>query len=149
VRRDGVVEQHGTPLDLYDRPANTFVATFIGSPAMNLLEGAVHGGAVQVFVDYALPIPAGVAADSRMTVGLRPDHLSVHPAEVAGGFPAQVTSFEATGAETMLFVTKEGRPLTVVTKDRLALNPGATVWLRPDLAHAHFFAADGKRAAGN
>ncbi len=149
VLRDGVVEQHGTPLDLYDRPANTFVATFIGSPAMNLLDGPVNGGAVQVFADYALPVPAGVSADSRMTVGLRPDHLSVHAAEVPGAFPAQVTSFEATGAETMLFVTKEGRPLTIVTKDRLALNPGATVWLRPDSAQAHFFAADGKRAAGN
>ena len=149
VLRDGVVEQHGTPLDLYDRPANVFVATFIGSPAMNLLDGPVNNGAVQVFVDYSLPVPAGVAADSRMTVGLRPDHLTAHATEVAGAFPVEVTSFEATGAETMLFVVKEGRPLTVVTKDRLALNPGATVWLRPDLRHAHFFAADGKRAAGN
>ena len=48
VLRDGVVEQHGTPLDLYDRPANVFVATFIGSPAMNLLDGPVNNGAVQV-----------------------------------------------------------------------------------------------------
>ena len=149
VLRDGRVEQHGSPLDLYDRPANTFVATFIGSPAMNLVEGPVENGAVRVFTDFALPVRPGVTPDARMSLGLRPDHITVHPSAVDGAFAAQVTSFEATGAETMLFVLKEGRPLTVVTKERLALAQGDTVFLLPDPAHAHFFAADGRRAEGN
>lgn len=149
VLRSGAVEQYGTPLELYDRPANTFVATFIGSPAMNLLEGPLNNDGVLIFDDATIPLPPGIASDTRMMVGLRPDHITVHDAPIAEGFPAQVTSFEATGAETMLFVERNGQPLTVVTKDRLALALGQTVWLRPEPGRAHFFASDGTRAGGN
>jgi len=97
----------------------------------------------------ALPVTAGVAADSRMTVGLRPDHIDVHETAVPGSFAVQVASYEATGSETMLFVTREGQSLTIVTKDRLSLDIGMTVWIRPDMSRAHFFAADGRRAEGN
>ena len=149
VLRDGLVEQIGAPLDLYDRPANIFVATFIGSPAMNLLEGPVESGMIKMFPDFAMPVPEGVAADSRMTIGLRPDHIGAYEAEAPGAFPAKVTSYEATGSETMLFVNKDGQAITVVTKDRLHLATGKTVWLKPDLTQAHLFGADGIRAGGN
>ena len=148
VLRAGLVEQAGTPLDLYDYPANTFVATFIGSPAMNLIEGPVRNGMLQAFADYAVPLPPGITADTRMTVGLRPDHVAVQGVENPGAFAAEVVSYEVTGSETMLFVVTDGQPLTVVTKDRLKLDAGQTVWLKPDLARAHFFAADGTRAKG-
>ena len=148
VLRAGLVEQIGTPLDLYDHPANTFVATFIGSPAMNLIEGRVQNGEVQLFADLTIPLPTGIAADARMTIGLRPDHVFVLPAETQGAFAAEVVSFEVTGSETMLFVAKDGHPLTIVTKDRLTLTPGDIVWVKPDVTRAHFFAADGTRAKG-
>ena len=140
VLKDGLVEQIGTPLDLYDHPANIFVATFIGSPAMNLLPGQAQSGMLHLFPDFAVPM-AGAGA---MTLGLRPDHIAAHPTE--GGFPATVVSLEATGSETMLFVTKGDLRLTVVTKERLALETGSTVWLTPDLTKAHVFAADGRNA---
>ena len=146
VLRAGQVEQAGTPLELYDYPANTFVATFIGSPAMNLIEGLVQHGILQAFADYSVPLPADVTPDSRMTIGLRPDHIVVVDAETPGAFAAQVLTYEVTGSETMLFVVRDGQPLTVVTKDRLSLQPGKTVWLLPDLTKAHFFAADGMRS---
>lgn len=148
VLKDGLVEQVGAPLDLYDQPANVFVATFIGSPSMNMMTGATKANAVQLFADFAIPTPKGVTATGAMTVGVRPDHITVVAPETKGAFEAEVTSFEATGSETMLFVTKEGRPLTVVTKDRIQVAAGKTVWLKPDPTQAHFFGADGQRAEG-
>lgn len=151
VLRDGIVEQIGTPLELYDRPANVFVATFMGSPAMNLMVGKVEGRTIGLFADFALPAP-DAAPGPEMTVGFRPDHITVFEADPGGdgrgAFAAEVTSYEATGSETMLFVVKDGMPLTVVTKDRLQLAAGKTVWLRPDAAQAHYFGADGLRVGG-
>ncbi|WP_226783088.1 ABC transporter ATP-binding protein [Oceaniglobus trochenteri] len=144
--RGGVVEQVGPPLELYDRPNSTFVATFMGSPSMNLFEGAVSDGSLRVFDDYAMPLPGEVRADSRMTLGLRPDAVSVATQEVPGSFRARVTSLEATGSETMLFAERDGRSVTVVVKDRLAARAGDAVFLVPDPAQAHFFDAEGRRA---
>lgn len=143
VLRDGRVEQVGTPLDLYDHPANAFVATFIGSPSMNMLTGTVKGGQLRLLPDFYLPLPAGVAATPIMTLGLRPDQIGVAAQPSSGAFAATVVALEATGSETMLFATVAGHRLTVLTKDRLALTAGATVWLSPDLTHSHLFAADG------
>ena len=149
VLHAGIVEQIGSPLALYDRPANTFVATFIGSPAMNLVEGAVEGGSVRMFTDFALPLPDGVEPDARMTVGFRPDHIAVSETRMDGGFAAEVASHEATGSETTLFVKVDDRSLTIVTKERLHLATGKMVWLKPNQARAHFFASNGQRAKGS
>ena len=143
VLKAGVVEQVGTPLDLYDHPANIFVATFIGSPAMNVLAGTVEGAGLRLFPDYAVPLLPNVATTGTMTLGLRPDHIAVADHPAPGSFAATVASLEATGSETMLFATREDQRVTVVTKDRLTLTPGATVWLTPDLTRSHLFAADG------
>ncbi|MBC7480140.1 MAG: sn-glycerol-3-phosphate ABC transporter ATP-binding protein UgpC [Pseudorhodobacter sp.] len=139
VLRGGLVEQIGTPLELYDHPANAFVATFIGSPAMNMLPGVAAQGKLRLFADYAVPMEGAGA----MTLGVRPDHIVAHPTE--GSFAATVTAVEATGSETMVFVAKGDLRLTVVTKERLTLETGSTVWLTPDLTRAHVFAADGVR----
>ncbi len=143
VLRDGRVEQVGTPLELYDCPANSFVATFIGSPSMNMLAGTLEAGQLRLLPDFSVPLPANVSATSSMTLGLRPDHIAVAEQPGPGAFAATVTSVEATGSETMLFATTAGQRLTVVTKDRLALTAGAAVWLTPDLARGHVFGADG------
>ena len=148
VLRGGAVEQVGTPLDLFDHPANTFVATFIGSPAMNLLEGQVEAESLRLFSDYSVPLPAGLRQTGRMTMGLRPDHITAGLTQSEGAVSASVESYEATGSETMLFVSRDDRHLTVVTKARLDLAAGQTVWLTPDLSKAHFFTADGRRANG-
>ena len=146
VLRGGEVEQVGTPLDLYDHPANTFVATFIGSPAMNLMQGPVEGGALQLFADYAVPLPQGLRKTPTMTLGLRPDHMTASLSQQDGAFSASVLSYEATGSETMVFVARGDRRLTLLTKERLDLAAGQTVWLTPDLSKAHHFADDGLRA---
>ena len=149
VLRGGEIEQVGTPLELYDRPANTFVATFIGSPAMNLLQGQVDSGTLRLFSDYALPLPFSLQGSQRATLGLRPDHIAVSLTQGEGAFPAEVASYEATGAETLLFVTCGHQRLTLVTKLRLDLAAGRVVWLTPDPSKAHFFAEDGRRAVGD
>ena len=147
VLRGGRIEQAGTPLALYDRPDNVFVATFLGSPAMNLLPGVAHTGMLQLFGEYPVPLPFACAEATALTMGLRPDHFAASLTRTDTGFAATIASFEVTGSETMLFLTGESQSLTVVTKNRLALHNGQTIWLTPDLAQAHFFAADGRRVA--
>ena len=147
VLRDGVIEQVGAPLDLYDRPRNTFVATFIGSPSMNMFAAKTDGEILRVFDDFSLPLLPG-NHDATMTLGLRPDALIVHETETQGAFTATITALEATGSETMLFVEKDGQSITVVTKDRITSPPGTPVWITPNLSAAHLFGADGNRVEG-
>ena len=149
VLRDGRIEQVGAPLELYDRPRNTFVATFIGSPAMNLLGGTYLGGGALVMADGAvLPVDPGLplAAGASLTIGARPDQLDVVGDEDGGtGLAARVLTLEPTGAETLALVEVAGTPVTVVTKARLALSPGDPLRLRPVLASQLYFDADGRR----
>ena len=103
VLRDGQVEQIGSPLELYDQPGNTFVASFIGSPAMNMLAAQVR--AEGVFPDFGgqITLAARVRTDSqrRLVLGLRPEHLKVQPAG-SPGIPCIVKVVEFTGADTLL-----------------------------------------------
>ena len=135
VMQDGHIEQVGSPLELYDRPANTFVAGFIGSPSMNMLPGSVraNGGAPGIAIgDLVLPMdgPAGLADGQPVTVGIRPENLTLADA----GLPATVSVIEPTGAETHVVLRAEGQDLTAVFRDRTTLRPGETVHLtaRPD-----------------
>lgn len=143
VMRDGRVAQAGAPLDLYDRPENTFVAGFIGSPSMNLLDGVFEAGAVAA-AGVRLDVP-GLMHGQRVTIGVRPEHLAVGgPGE--GAIEAVVKVVEPTGSETHLVAEAGGRELTAVSRERLALQPGERVGLRPDPARLHVFdAATGER----
>ncbi len=135
VLRDGQIEQVGTPLELYDRPANQFVAQFIGSPQMNVVE-ARH-----------LPQVAGVPAGG--FVGLRPEYVSVQPAAQAGagGLPGTVELVESLGAETLLYVaTDSGAQIVARQATRTALHNGDRVGLFVEAAHAHRFDAQGRAA---
>lgn len=143
VMQGGRIEQVGAPLELYDRPANTFVAAFIGSPSMNLLDGRVSGGRVQV-AGASLPLPPGVTAQEGQEVvyGIRPEHL----AQAGEGLTGTVAVVEPTGSETHVVVRLEGREVTAVFRNRVAFGPGATITLAPDAAVAHLFdKATGKR----
>jgi multiple sugar transport system ATP-binding protein len=146
VMRDGIVEQTGSPLELYDHPANQFVAGFIGSPAMNFLPGVLRrsGGAARVELadGVSLPSPAvnGSVADGQPVIfGTRPEHM-----ELAGGddgVATEVVVVEPTGADTQVFTKIAGVEVTSVFRDRHAFRPGEIIRLRPDPGRAHLFDA--------
>jgi multiple sugar transport system ATP-binding protein len=146
VMHDGIVEQIGTPLELYDQPANTFVAGFIGSPAMNFLEGRVahiDGRAAIVAADGTrLPVPDGLdAAEGRRVIyGVRPEHVDLGDAE--DGVPAEVQVIEPTGAYTLAFVRLAGTDVCVMFDERHDFRPGARIRLAPRPGLVHVFDAE-------
>jgi multiple sugar transport system ATP-binding protein len=151
VMRDGLVEQSGDPLELYDAPANTFVAGFIGSPAMNLVPGIARVSAGAPVVEFEggvrLPVPATARpADGQPVLyGMRPEHCSVATGE---GLPAEVVVVEPTGADTQLFCRFNGQEVTSLVRDRVSCRAGDRVGLMPDLSRAHLFdVASGARVA--
>ncbi len=152
ILRDGRIEQAGRPLDVYDSPANLFVAGFIGSPSMNVLSGVVETGNDGAFVragDAALPLPPGskVEAGRKVAYGIRPEHLKpvIHPT----GLEGTVATVEPTGPETHVFVKLAGQDICAITQERLSLGPGEPVHLAPILERVHLFdAATGSRLDG-
>jgi multiple sugar transport system ATP-binding protein len=142
VLQDGRVEQIGAPLELFDRPANVFVAGFIGSPAMNLLNGTVAGGdGAGVEVNGARLAVAGrhqVAAGQPVLFGIRPEHLELAPE----GFPARVSVVEPTGSETMVFLRFGDSDLVALFRERHDFKPGDTIHLRPRADQVHLFHAE-------
>jgi multiple sugar transport system ATP-binding protein len=147
VLQDGNVEQIGAPLDLYDNPANLFVATFIGSPSMNLIKGKARLENGEVFVEAgSIRLPAGakhqVADGQDVTYGIRPEHIQL----ADDGFDAKVGVIEPTGSETMVFVHAGGNDLLALFRDRHLFQPGQTIKLKPRKDAAHIFdTATGKR----
>jgi multiple sugar transport system ATP-binding protein len=146
VLRDGSIEQVGPPLELYDYPANTFVATFIGSPAMNLITGQYRDGHLVLDDGAVLPVDPrlDLVTGANLTIGVRPDAVEVVD-EPGVGVAARVVALEPTGAETLAMAELAGAVLTVVTRERLALMPGDPIRLRPVLARQLYFGADGQR----
>ncbi|MDG4881246.1 sn-glycerol-3-phosphate ABC transporter ATP-binding protein UgpC [Mesorhizobium sp. WSM4884] len=146
VMRDGRIEQVGAPLELFDRPANLFVAGFIGSPAMNLLKGTVKKSEKPIvdIAGLAFPMPPRItAADGQAVVyGVRPEHLGIHPDGVA----STISVVEPTGSETLVFVRFGEGEMVALFRERHDFKPGDTLKLRPRLDHVHLFDAEtGKR----
>ena len=144
VMNMGKVEQIGTPLELYDNPANQFVAGFIGSPAMNFLPGRVDGARVDLGEGISVAAPAGAALPSgrEVVVGVRPEHLSVSE----GGLPVTVVVVEPTGADTQIFCKLAGTEITAVVRERHEFHPGVPIRLTPQLTYL-FDPASGARLA--
>ena len=142
VMNGGRVEQIGTPLELYDNPANLFVAGFIGSPAMNILPGRMNGGAVSLADGVAIPVNPRLAAGREVLVGVRPEHFAV----AADGLPAQVVLVEPTGADTQIFCKLAGRDVTAMVRERHEFHPGEAIRLRPGLTYL-FDPSSGARLA--
>lgn len=134
VMQDGRIEQIGSPLELYDHPANEFVATFIGAPSMNLLPGTLKNEKVTIG-DLKLPAPAG---EGSVKVGIRPEHLMLSD----NGLPMSVKVVEPTGSETMVFLDYEGQNVVAVFRERHQFSSGQSVHLQPDPAHLHLFSVD-------
>jgi multiple sugar transport system ATP-binding protein len=141
VMNGGRVEQAGPPLELYDRPANLFVAGFIGSPAMNLLQGRVADGAFQTEDGSRWPLPAsgpGAAPGEPVIYGIRPEHLRLD----GGGMPARIQLVEPTGSETQVLLRVGDTPVVGAFRERISARPGEEIRIVPDLPLVHLFAGE-------
>jgi multiple sugar transport system ATP-binding protein len=145
VMRNGVIEQVGSPLELYDFPANVFVASFIGSPSMNLLPAHIEEGSSLRLGAVRLALPTGPLPSGAVTCGIRPEHLTLAD---DNGLAVEVRSFEPTGSETLIQGTLDDLALTVLLRERVALKAGQTIRLKVDPRHVHVFdAGSGVRLA--
>ena len=146
VMHDGVIEQIGTPLDLYDRPNNLFVAGFIGSPAMNMIGGVMDG---QTFIAadgtrIDLGRGAGNSAGRPVTLGVRPEHFSLDP----NGVGAEILTVEPTGSETQVVARFAGQEIMGAFRERITTQPGETLKIRPEPSSIHLFDSEsGQRIA--
>ena len=152
VMRDGIVEQIGDPLGLYDRPVNTFVAGFIGSPAMNLIPGVARVNARRRAGRLRRRCDAAAAAGTRARpTGSRCSTASVPStarSATGNGVPVDVVVVEPTGADTQLYCRFNGQEVTAMVRDRVGCRAGDRIALVPDVPRAHVFdAASGVRLA--
>jgi multiple sugar transport system ATP-binding protein len=140
VMHDGVVEQIGAPLELYDRPQNLFVAGFIGSPAMNFLHGTIRANGALAFEGahgVRLPLSAAPAgSDGRPVIyGIRPEHFVI----ADDGAEAEVQVVEPTGSELQIAAKLGGDDIIAVFRERHDFKPGDKIRLKPDPRLAHLF----------
>lgn len=136
----GHISQVGTPLDLYDNPANRFVATFIGSPAMNILSCKVGPNGVITLSDgQNLDVHHAFDEGHEIEFGIRPEDLAL--SKSGEGAKATVNLVEPTGSESMINCTLAGQETLVVVKERVSVKPGDDVWLTPIPKKHHFFDA--------
>jgi len=140
VMHDGLVEQIGPPLELYDRPQNLFVAGFIGSPAMNFLKGAIRAnGRLEFEGAGGLRLPLAAApgnSDGRPVVyGVRPEHFAL----AADGAEAQVQVIEPTGSELQVVAKLGEEDIIAVFRERHSFKPGDKIRLKPDPQLVHLF----------
>jgi multiple sugar transport system ATP-binding protein len=141
VMNEGRIEQLGAPLELYDRPANLFVAQFIGSPAMNVFEGVFRKDSVEALGAY-WPCETRAQEGQRVAYGIRPEHLRLEQ----GGITGQIEVVEPMGAETEILVKVGGQTLNMMTHGRASVGPGERVSLAPQPSQAHLFdAGTGRR----
>ena len=147
VMRQGVIEQQGAPLELYDRPVNKFVAGFIGSPAMNFIPARVGADGRSLVLDLGtsqvIGLDRAVPTASNLIVGLRPEHLRLVP-EAQAQIRLPVGVVESTGS--MTYITSASKPdVNVVVADRQVLQAGDMMSLGFDPAHLHLFDQDTER----
>jgi len=127
-----VLQQVAPPAELYEKPANAFVAGFLGSPPMNLL-----------------PATGFLARHGATTAGIRPEHLAVVGDGGDGVFVGEVEHVELLGHETLVHATVEGGQRVIARMDGVhRFEPGHPVFVRPDSKHLHFFDENGRRCAG-
>jgi multiple sugar transport system ATP-binding protein len=143
VMHDGIVEQIGTPLDLYDNPRNLFVAGFIGSPAMNFMRGRLRvNGQATLETDggFVLPVanPPSGSEGRTLICGVRPEHLSID----AGGIAAEVVVVEPTGSETQVIARHGDQEITCLFRERITARPGENIQISANPTLIHLFDPD-------
>jgi multiple sugar transport system ATP-binding protein len=152
VLRQGLIEQVGTPLELYDRPSNIFVAGFIGSPAINLLDGQIgiaEGKSVLTLVDgVQVPLPGQVPSLSegeKVVCGIRPEHVQFG----AQGTEAVIDLIEPTGSDTQVHLMVGATRIVALSRARLAEKEGEFVKISFNQEGIHFFSSEtGQRIDG-
>ena len=139
VMNGGIAEQIGTPVEVYEKPASRFVASFIGSPAMNLLDGQVSadGRRFELPGGVALPVP-GNHAGCRMTLGIRPEHIALS-SQAEGGIPLVVDTLEMLGADNLAHGRWGEQKLVVRLAHQQRPQAGSTLWLHLPDNHLHLF----------
>ena len=149
VMNKGVVEQVGTPRELFDCPANRFVANFIGSPSMNFIKGKLvkeDGKAFFITLNGAkLPLPDGdkLAPYPNVLYGIRPEHLQL--SKEGEGVKAEVTIIEDTGSEMVVLVKCCDEQVTILLRERVELSSGDIISIEPVPGMSHFFDAETKK----
>lgn len=152
VMNAGRIEQVGTPQELYDRPANRFVAAFIGSPAMNFFDGRWVGTAVHLPDGSIFPMPQapGAVEGRTISIGVRPEHVIVSRSSVPDSLKGVVTSVEPTGADTHVVVKIDAVQATASLRHRFEGRKGDELWLCIAPHHLHVFdAEDGRRLSSD
>lgn len=148
VLHEGVVQQFGTPDEVYERPANRFVATFMGTPEMNILSAVIRGDGIEA-AGLRIGIPTGVdlGAPDALEVGIRPEHLRIGP--VGGAATASVERVERAGADTFVYLDASGTRLVARAREGIRPTSGERVGITPEEAHVYLFDADsGERRWG-
>jgi multiple sugar transport system ATP-binding protein len=138
VLHDGVIEQVGAPLDLYDRPANLFVAGFIGSPSMNFIDGRIEEGVFRTEKGLILPLPNNIKSAPTagpLVYGIRPEHIRANQ----GGIAGRAEIVEGTGSEIFAKLDCSGEQISCLFRERLAIAYGDTVSISIDPESAHLF----------
>jgi len=137
VMRKGRLQQFDTPMNIYNRPANRFVAEFVGSPSMNFVDGKVDAG---IFVSDALQIPlSGFANGSQLTIGIRPEHIQVLSEPHNAAIAATVYVTELMGNETFVFLSVGSNKLIARAPADFRAELESTVWLQFATDKLHFF----------
>ncbi|WP_176086517.1 sn-glycerol-3-phosphate ABC transporter ATP-binding protein UgpC [Martelella sp. HB161492] len=152
VLRDGRVEQAGAPLKLYDDPVNTFVASFLGTPSINLIAATVEGAngeaAARLVDGTLLPLGAGhgFAPGQQILYGIRPEHVRVLDGRQAGGVSATIHAVENTGSDMVILSDADGFRMTAAFKEQRPLAAGQDITIVPDPSKVRVFDAEsGKR----
>ena len=151
VMRQGVIQQIGTPVEVYAEPANKFVATFVGSPPMNLFEGHVGSASGMPVFTGQITVPldgrwSGLSLPEKATLGVRPEDIQVASANDSTALSGRIELVEKVGAEEYLSVVLgDGASCTVRASIRVAAREGDLIGLRFPPESIHLFAAEGLR----
>ncbi|MGZ9812553.1 ABC transporter ATP-binding protein [Pseudoroseicyclus sp. H15] len=146
VLQAGRIEQVGAPLDLYDNPANAFVAGFIGSPSMNFIPATVTNGALRLGGGQSVPVPAAssLAEGAKVLIGKRPEEIEIVPE----GIPARVDNIDPTGSESVIDLNVNDQLVTLVLRERATFGVGDTIHIGLASGATHLFDAEtGQRLA--
>ncbi|WP_018662289.1 ABC transporter ATP-binding protein [Heyndrickxia acidiproducens] len=158
VMKDGVIQQVGSPREVYDTPANLFVAGFIGSPAMNFFKGKLQNGKFYINDMIHIDVPEGKLkamkdyAGKGIILGIRPEDIHDEPVFIdavpGASIRARIEVSELTGAETMLYAKINGQEFISRIDSRTVVHPGDEITLGLDMNKAHFFDAETEARIG-
>ena len=139
VMNEGLVEQTGAPLELYDKPVNIFVAGFIGSPSMNLLNASINSNSINLGSAGSIPITRKTTSENNLdiTLGIRPSHMDI--SKNGEGLKFQIDVIEPTGADSLVYGRINDTECCVQTSERLNLKSGEIIHILPNEDNLHFF----------